>query len=159
MKKGAPRSSSPLRGHLKQARIVVLTASWHQSITSRLRTAACQHLRHQGIETITEEEVPGCLELPLAAMLFALRSQVDGLIALGCVLRGETPHFDYVCKGCYEGLLEVSLRYQKPIGMGVVMAHQLEQAEARAQPTDNKGTEAAEALLQMLRLKARIHAD
>ena len=153
MKEGAPRGSRLPTAQIQEARIVILTASWHRAITSRLRDAATQHLSHAGIKSLQEQEVPGCFELPLAAELFAAQRQIDGFLALGCILRGETSHFDHICSACCDGLLQVSLRHQKPIGMGVIMAHHIEQAEARSQNDNNKGIEAADALIQMLLLK------
>ena len=138
---------------LQQLRICVLVARWHETITSQLETAAVDYLNKQGIRHLRTEKVPGCLELPLAAALCASQASVDGILALGCVLKGETPHFEYVCRASCDGLIRVGLDHRKPLGMGVIMAYSMDQALARSTPNNNKGIEAAAALVDMLIFK------
>ena len=99
--------------------------------------------------------MPGSFELPLAAQ-FALESGFDAAIVLGVVLRGETPHFDYVCQGVTAGVMQVSLQLDKPIGFGVLTVDTVEQAIARsgvAGSKEDKGFDSAVAALELLRVK------
>jgi len=145
----APASSAP--------RIAVLVTSWYAEVVARLQTAALATLSAAGIEAAAVRvlEVPGAFELPQAASWLARADDVDGIVALGCIVRGETPHFDYVASACTEGLMRVALESGIPVGLGVITADTLAQAEARSAPTatgkgGNKGIEAAEAVLAMV---------
>lgn len=112
--------------------------------------------------------VPGTYELPLAAKLALyprpeekLARHARGLVALGCVIRGETPHFDLVLRECYAGLQRISLRENTPIGAGALAAETREQAVARSSLEEggiNRGAEASEAVLEMLALRVRMGA-
>src|SRR3546814_14963754 len=94
---------------------------------------------------------PGAYEIPLAAKLL-LDGRFDGVVALGAVIRGDTPHFDYVAGECARGLIDVQLQSGKPIGFGVLTVNTVEQAVERAGPgPSNKGNEAAAAMPEMLR--------
>ena len=137
---------------LKNKRVDLLVARWHTDITSKLEAAATNCLRAKGLSCIFVHRVPGCFELPLAARCLAERPEVDALVALGCVIQGETPHFTYVCRACCDGLLQVSLQCRKPLGLGVITAKTLQQAQARSSTEYNKGEEAAVAAVDMLML-------
>jgi 6,7-dimethyl-8-ribityllumazine synthase len=101
------------------------------------------------------ERVPGAFELPLAAKTFASRGGVDAVIALGCVIRGDTPHFDYVAGECARGLMQAGLATGVPVIFGVLTTETQAQAEERASLTRmNKGREAMEAALEMIALLA-----
>ncbi len=136
-------------------RLAVLTALWRSDITARLQAAALETLYAAGVkeEDILVVEVPGAYELPQAAAWIAKGEDMDGILALGCVIRGETPHFDYVAAGCAEGLLRVGLDTGIPVGLGVITADTQAQAEARAGDATgkggNKGIEGADAVLRM----------
>jgi 6,7-dimethyl-8-ribityllumazine synthase len=104
------------------------------------------------------EWVPGSFELPLACR-FLLDAGYDAVIALGLVLRGQTPHFDFVCNGITNGLMDLMVTLKKPIGFGVLTCDTLEQAQARSGlpgSVEDKGFEAATAALQMIELGRRI---
>ena len=147
-------------------KLAILYPTWHKKIVENLKIGAQEvvkswYLQVSHSSRVEEEEnqslaqevlVPGCFELPLAAKRLFEEQSVDGIIALGCLVKGETYHFDYLCKACTEGLVQVSLDFQKPIGFGVLMVENLSQAEKRSalQSRENKGKEAAEALLSML---------
>ena len=97
--------------------------------------------------------VPGCYELPLALEAAARAERHHGVVALGVVIRGDTPHFDFVAGECARGLREVSVARRLPLGFGVLTVNTPEQAWERAEPGEaNKGYEAAVAMLEMLRL-------
>ena len=136
-------------------RFAVLTAQWHGEITGRLQTAALKTLTDAGVkdDDILVIEVPGAYELPQTAMGVAKGEDVDAVIALGCVVRGETPHFDYVAGCCAEGLQQVGLETGIPVTMGVITANTLAQAEARSGDGTgkggNKGIESTDAALRM----------
>lgn len=108
-------------------------------------------------EDIVTVRVPGAYELPLAAKWLADSGIYDGIVALGAVIRGETPHFDYVCTEAARGLNEVALTHQIPVGFGVITADNAGQAQARAGgDVGNKGEEATLAVIEMITL-ARTH--
>ena len=136
-------------------RVAVLTAQWHGAITARLQAAAIATLTAAGVreDDILVVEVPGAYELPQTAMWIAKAEEVDAIVAVGCVIRGETPHFDYVAGCCAEGLQQVGLETGIPVTMGVITANTLEQAEARSGDAQgkggNKGIESADAALRM----------
>jgi 6,7-dimethyl-8-ribityllumazine synthase len=101
--------------------------------------------------------VPGSFEIPLASQL-AFEKGFDAVVAVGLVLQGETPHFDYVCQGVTQGVIDVSLKFSAPIGFGVLMCNTLDQAIARCgrpESIEDKGYDSAVAAIRLLQLKAR----
>ena len=134
------------------ARIAIISASWHMDICAQLVAGARRACEAAGVKSITEIYVPGSFELPLAAQR-AFEDGVDGVIVVGLVLRGETPHFDYVCQGVTQGIMDVQLKFSRPIGFGVLMCDTLEQAHARSGVSGSKedtGFDAAVAALTFL---------
>lgn len=112
------------------------------------------NIQQENIELIT---VPGAMELPLAVQNILKRSDISGVVALGAVIRGATPHFDYVAGECSSGLARLSLEYNKPVGFGVLTTDTIEQAIERAgSKAGNKGSEAATAVILMLSLLEKI---
>jgi len=161
----SPRIPAPLTG--EGLHVAVLTASWHGEITARLEAAALATLARAGVKTehVLVLAVPGAYELPQAAAWVARAGEVDAVVALGCVIRGETPHFDFVAGGCARGLLQVGLETGIPVTMGVITADTHEQAEARAGAAGgagvkggNKGIEATEAAVRMAALYRGLEA-
>ena len=137
---------------LQGKNVGVLVSDWHRIVTDRLVSEATKCLRAEGIRNFLER-IPGCFELPLAAQILAKRPDIDAIVALGCVVQGETPHFSYVCRACCDGLLKTSLKYAKPVGFGIITANNMEQALARSKAVGgNKGREAAIAVVKMLLL-------
>lgn len=139
----------------------IITSRFNELITTRLAAGARACLLEHGIAEadITEVQVPGAWELPLAARLLARRG-FSGIVALGCVIRGDTPHFEYVARAATEGLAQVALTHDVPVGFGVLTTEDDDQALARAGGREgNKGWEAALAALEMAELKARLQAD
>lgn len=134
------------------ARIAIISASWHMDICAQLVAGARRACEAAGVKSITEIYVPGSFELPLAAQR-AFEDGIDGVIVVGLVLRGETPHFDYVCQGVTQGIMDVQLKFSRPIGFGVLMCDTLEQALARSGISgskEDKGFDAAVAALTFL---------
>ncbi|GAB3678344.1 6,7-dimethyl-8-ribityllumazine synthase [Salinisphaera aquimarina] len=137
-------------------KIAVVSTRWNDDIVDRLVEGACDVLTDCGVDDddITLVRVPGAFELPLAADRLADSDDYDGIVALGAVIRGETPHFDFVAGECAKGLSAAALEYGVPVGFGVITADTAEQADARAQPDEdhNKGAEAASAVIEMATL-------
>ena len=132
-------------------RVAIVAASWHEQVMDGLVEGAHRGLTAAGVTDITEVRVPGTFELPVACATLAGR--FDALVALGVVIRGGTPHFDYVCAGATQGIIDVMTRTGTPIGFGVLTCDTEQQALARAGLPDspeNKGREAAEAVLATL---------
>ena len=152
---GAPKIAIP---RLDRARVAIVSSQWHMQICEALVDGARRACESAEISDIRIEWVPGSFELPLACA-YLLAHGYDAVVAVGLVLRGETPHFDFVCQGVTSGLMDVMLREKKPIGFGVLMCDTEEQAKARAGlpgSVEDKGFEAASAALQMLDLERRI---
>ena len=140
-------------------KVAVVAARFHHAIVDRLVEGACSYLTESGLaaEDVEVLRVPGAWELPLALERLAQRKRYDGLVALGCVVHGETPHFDYVCTEASAGVSQVSLKHGLPIGFGLLTCETMAQAEARAGgEVGNKGQEAAAATLEMIELLARL---
>ena len=140
---------------LPQAKVAIISSSWHLDICNDLIAGAKRALDEAKVGTVEVQFVPGSFEIPLAAQ-YAFDKGFDAVVAVGLVLKGETPHFDYVCQGVTQGVIDVSLKYGKPIGYGVLMCNDLDQAIARsgvAGSTEDKGYDSAVAALELLRLK------
>lgn len=136
------------------ARWAIVVARFNGSITEALYQGAVETLVSAGAraEHIRAVTVPGAVELPLAARELAETSHYAGIITLGCVIRGETAHFDYVCDAATQGIVRVQLDHGVPVGFGVLTCETLEQAQARASRAPggrNVGAEAAAAALEL----------
>ena len=141
-------------GDLSQYRVAIISASWHEQICADLISGARKALEEAKIKLEPVIYVPGSFELPLAAQL-ALDSGFDAVVVLGVVLRGETPHFDYVCQGVTQGIMQVTLTRSKPIGFGVLTVDTIDQAIARSGASgskEDKGYDSAIAALELLRV-------
>lgn len=126
--------------------VAVVAASWHTTVMDGLLDGARRALAEAGVTDVTEVRVPGSFELPVAASRLA--PMHDAVVALGVVIRGGTPHFDYVCSATTVGLTEVSVRTGVPVGFGVLTCDNEEQALDRAGldgSVEDKGHEAATA--------------
>ena len=131
---------------------IVISASWHPEICQSLVAGAVRGFKSAGISNVEIRKVAGSFELPLATQL-AFDAGFDIAVVVGLVLRGETPHFDYICQGVTSGIMQVSLSRSKPIGFGVLMCDTIEQAKARAGFADSfedKGFDSAIAALSIL---------
>ena len=136
-------------------RFVIVLSRFNSLITEQLLQGAVDCLLRHGAEEadITVVRVPGAWELPQVVAKVASRDGLDGVIALGCVIRGETPHFEYVAGECAKGLSSVSQEHGIPIGFGVLTVDTIEQAVERAgTKAGNKGAEAAITMLEMVNL-------
>lgn len=126
--KGAPELTVENCGDL---RVAVIAAQWHEQVMDGLVEGALRALRELGIDEPTLLRVPGSFELPVAAKALAARGY-DAVVALGVVIRGGTPHFEYVCQGVAAGLTQVSVDTGVPVGFGVLTCDTEEQALDRA---------------------------
>ncbi|WP_029287291.1 6,7-dimethyl-8-ribityllumazine synthase [Cellulomonas sp. HZM] len=128
-------------------RVVVVAASWHDEVMDGLLAGARRALAEAGVTTVREVRVPGTFELPVAARAAAV-SGADAVVALGVVIRGGTPHFEYVCQAATSGLTDVAVRTGVPVGFGVLTCDDEAQALDRAGlpgSSEDKGAEAAQA--------------
>ena len=128
-------------------KVVVIAASWHTVVMDGLLAGAQRALAAAHVEDVTVVRVPGTFELPVAAQV-AAENGADAVVALGVVIRGGTPHFEYVCQGATLGLTDVGVRTGVPVGFGVLTCDNEEQALDRAGlegSHEDKGAEAAEA--------------
>jgi 6,7-dimethyl-8-ribityllumazine synthase len=140
---------------LPKAKVAIISSSWHLDICNDLIAGAQRAFAEAQVKTVEVQYVPGSFEIPLAAQ-YAFEAGFDAVVAVGLVLKGETPHFDYVCQGVTQGVIDVSLKYSKPIGYGVLMCNDLDQAIARCgrvASKEDKGYDSAIAALELLRLK------
>jgi 6,7-dimethyl-8-ribityllumazine synthase len=147
----APRIPSGLKA--RGRRIAVVASRFHEAISERLVAGARAALVQHGVRAgdVTVVWVPGAFELPQAAAWLAERRAADAIVCVGCVVRGETPHFDFVAGEAARGLAEVGRSSGVPTTFGVITANTMAQAEARAGgAVGNRGEEAALAALEML---------
>ena len=144
---------------IRDARFCVIAARFNEAIVDRLTDGAVSTLQRLGVEAsqIHLLRVPGAFELPLAAQRAAQTRQYDAIIALGAVIRGATPHFDYVSGQCAAGLQRVSLDTGLPVTFGVLTCDSIEQALERAgTKAGNKGDDAAMTAVEMVSLLRQI---
>lgn len=157
-KTGYAAPELPKAGEFARAKIAIVATRWNVEIVDALVAGAREALHDWGVsdKKITMFRAPGAYEVPLASKLL-LDGGFDGVVALGAVIRGDTPHFDYVAGECARGLIDVQLQTGKPVGFGVLTVNTVEQAVERSGPgKTNKGYEAAAAMLEMLRLRKEL---
>jgi 6,7-dimethyl-8-ribityllumazine synthase len=152
-----------IQGSLNAAgrRFAIVASRFNSRVVELLVSGAVDCLRRHGADDITIVRVPGAWEIPQAAEEIAAgEPRFDAIVALGVVIRGETPHFDYICSSCSRGLASLSKRHRIPVGFGVLTCDTSQQAEERAGgKAGNKGWEAALAALEMADLFAQLHSS
>lgn len=139
----------------KDYSVAIVVAEWNDKITFALRDGALQTLKKAGVkkDNIQVYYVPGSYELPYGAQTILQNYTVDAVICIGCVVQGETPHFDFICQAVAKGCMDVQLQLKRPVIFGVLTTLNNEQAEARAGGKHgNKGSEAAHTALKMIQL-------
>lgn len=139
-----------------EMRFGLVVSEWNSEITSALAEGAVSTLKKHGAadENVLVKYVPGSFELPLGAQFFAEMENVDAVIMIGCVIQGETRHFDYICDGVTQGAVQLNLKYNKPFIFGVLTTNDEQQAKDRAGGKHgNKGDEAAITAIKMVYLK------
>ena len=140
---------------IRDARIALLVSRFNGFIVDSLLSGALDTLKRHGADAHDLQiiKVPGAFEMPLAAQRLAASKRFDALIALGAVIRGGTPHFEYVAGECIKGLAAVSMKYDIPVALGVLTVDTIEQAIERAgTKAGNKGAEAALSAIEMISL-------
>lgn len=135
----------------KKLRVGIVRARFNEHITAKMLAATVERLNEHGVlpKNIKVVTVAGSMEIPFALQKLAITKKYDCLVAVGCVIKGETPHFDYVCKMAQEGVLRVSLDNRLPIGFGITTVHNEAQAIARVA----LGADAATAALELAVVK------
>lgn len=139
----------------------IVVAEWNREVTEALLEGAVRTLRAAGCpdHNIQIKYVPGTFELTLGAQFFAEYTEVDAVIALGCVIQGETRHFDFICQGVTQGITQLQMHWNMPIAFGVLTVENQQQALDRAGGKHgNKGDEAAAAAIQMVKLQIDMDA-
>ncbi|MEZ5591581.1 MAG: 6,7-dimethyl-8-ribityllumazine synthase [Gammaproteobacteria bacterium] len=140
-------------------KVAIIATRFNEFIVNSLVTGAIDALRRHGVaeQSIELVKVPGAYEIPLAAKRVAASQRYDGIVAVGAVIRGATPHFDYVAGECAKGLSAVAMQHDIPVGFGVLTVDTIEQAIERAgTKAGNKGAEAAVTVLEMISLLQRL---
>jgi len=141
--------------HVQNARFCLIVARFNGFIVESLLEGALDTLRRHGAKEtdMTIVRVPGAFEIPLVLDRMAAKKEYDAILALGAVIRGGTPHFEYVAGECVKGMASVSLRYSVPVAFGVLTVDTIEQAIERAgTKAGNKGAEAAMSAIEMVNL-------
>ncbi len=144
---------------VRGARFGIVMARFNSFIVDRLFDGAVDALQRHGAESDAIEvvRVPGAFEIPLALKKMAMASKYDGLIALGAIIRGGTPHFEFVASECTKGMAQVNMQHEIPIAFGVLTVDTIEQAIERAgTKAGNKGVEAAVSVIEMVNLLKKI---
>ncbi len=147
-----PAEIPPVNGMM----IAIIVSEWNRDVTQALLEGATKTLVRLGIseDHIHVHYVPGSFELPLGAQFIAEYVKPDAVICLGCVIQGETRHFDYICQGVTQGITDLNLKYNLPFIFGVLTTDTLDQAKDRAGGKHgNKGDEAAVTALKMAHMK------
>jgi 6,7-dimethyl-8-ribityllumazine synthase len=143
-------------------RIAVVVARFNDFVTERLLAGAREALAEAGLgaEAIEVHYVPGAFEIPLAAEIAAAQGRVDGVVCLGCLIKGATPHFEYIASACAHGIMAAQSKTGVPMAFGVLTTNSAEEALERAVAgPGNKGREAAEATLAMVNLLSELRAE
>ena len=153
------RASAPPDPHAVGARVLVVEACFYDDIGGMLRAGAQAALAHAGA-TATLVSVPGALEIPTAIALALAHDAYDGVVALGCVIRGETYHFEIVAQTSAQALMALAVERKLPLGNGILTVEDERQAHVRADPAQgDKGGDAARAALALIALKRRVGAS
>jgi len=135
-------------------RVGLVASRFNEEITQKLLERAKAAAKELGVASLTVEQVPGALEIPLALQWMAQSGKFDALVAVGCVIRGDTFHFDVVASESARGVMDVALEFGLPVGNGILTTEDEKQALARL----DKGAEALRAAVEMARLHERIRS-
>lgn len=149
----------PENPDLRAAKIAVVVAEWNKEVTDALYDGCSKTLTDLSVKrkNLLRINVPGSFELPSAAKLLIESKEQDAVICLGCVIQGETRHFDFICDAVAQGIMELNLRYTTPVIFGVLTTSDLQQALDRAGGKHgNKGIEAAVTAAKMILLKRKL---
>ena len=144
---------------VEDATVGIVVSRWNSMITEAMLSGAISALVANGVkkDSITIVRCPGSYEIPLTAQWLLETKRYEGVIALGVVIRGGTPHFDYVCDAVNQGVLDLNLRFSTPVAFGVLTTDDVQQALDRVGDKGNKGSEAALALLEMITVRRSLN--
>ena len=148
--------------HAAGCRFAVIVSQFNEEITAGLLTGALETLAQADVsaDDITVVRVPGAFEIPLTAMRLAETGQFDAVVTIGCLIKGDTMHFEYIASACSQGILQASTATGVPIAFGVLTTLTEEQAAARSVPgPENKGREAALAAIEMATLLRQLEQE
>jgi len=146
-------SASNIKKSVSAKKYAVIVSEWNTEVTESLYAGAVRTLKAHGVKpkNIIRKNVPGSFELSLGAQWMAQKKDIHAVICLGCVIQGETRHFDFICEAVAQGITNVSLKYNKPVIFGVLTTNDQQQALDRAGGKHgNKGDEAAVTAIKML---------
>ena len=133
-------------------KILIVNANYYKDISKKLLLGSKKRLRNNSFK-ISIINVPGIYEIPITLRKYI--KKFDGFIALGCAIKGKTPHFDLICSSTFNSILNLSVNFNKPIGNGIITAYNIKQARQRCESTiskkPNKGSEAANAVISILK--------
>lgn len=153
------KASKALRKYsVSNKRIGIAVAQWHNDITGELLKGALEVLKEGGIKAsdIIVMQAPGSFELPIVAQWLVKDSKADAVLCLGCIIKGETPHFEYISQAVANGIMNVGLEHNIPVIFGVLTTNTLQQAKERCGGKHgHKGAEAAVAAMELLEAKKR----
>tara|TARA_B100000287_G_C20472928_1_gene717966 strand:+ start:245 stop:727 length:483 start_codon:yes stop_codon:yes gene_type:complete len=132
----------------------VVVSEWHSDVTFKMEEEALNILKLANCQSKNVHiiKVPGSFELPLAAKMLSKKKKLQGIICLGCVIKGETPHFDFISSSVSDAIMKLNLELEIPVIFGILTVETLKQAEERI----NKGAEAAKSLIKMTELKSKL---
>ena len=142
-------------------RVAIIVSRFNDFVTERLLDGAREALTEAGLgaDSVDVHYVPGAFEIPLAAEMAATMGRVDGVVCLGCLIKGATPHFEYISSACAHGIMAAQSKTGVPMAFGVLTTNSAEEAlERAAAGPANKGREAADATLAMIALVSRLRA-
>jgi 6,7-dimethyl-8-ribityllumazine synthase len=133
-------------------KIALVVSKFNSDITEKMLAGALQTLEENSVpkKSIEIVWVPGAFEIPLACQRLANKKKFDGIVTLGCVIKGDTDHFYYISSEASHGIMRVMLDFSIPIGFGIITTKNLKQAQERSDLKNNKGSEASQAVLEML---------
>lgn len=142
----------------QKPRVAIVTSLFNEALTKKLELGAVEQLAQYDLQPAAQVYVPGAVEIPLAVKALLKKENVDAVVALGIVIRGETTHYDYVCNAVERGCNELQLQFDKPVAFGVLTTENREQAENRCGGSKgNKGAEASQVTLDMLQVLESIN--
>lgn len=146
----------------KEMKFGIVVSEWNYEVTGALMRGAVETLTKHGVaeDDIVVKHVPGSFELTLGGQFFAEYAEVDAIILLGCVIQGETRHFDFICQGVAKGAIDLNIKYNMPVIFGVLTTENQQQALDRAGGRlGNKGDEAAVTALKMVALQQSFESE
>ena len=138
----------------KNLKIAIITSEWNSTITNSLLSETIETLLKFGVKktNISNYKVPGSFELIYASKRIAKNKEINAIITIGCIIKGDTPHFEYICESVTNGIKDLNILLDIPVIFGILTTQNLEQAKKRSEGDSNKGREFAVSALQMTKI-------